>query len=162
MVAVRRALAGTSPDGEPHYSRVGRDALLVPAAIYKSTPTMKHHFADLLDRDGRLLTMVPNRERNRHDIADADAGDPQIVVATISADTEAWKNVFTFPKLEELTLHSPSHEQLESCLATDAVEEVRITHASPKDLSALRPLVNVEELVLSMSQVSPISLRCSR
>lgn len=69
---------------------------------------MKHHFGDLLDRDGDHWTMVPNRERYAHHIDAVPAGDPAVRIMTIGAEDAAWRNVFTFPSLEELTLHAPS------------------------------------------------------
>ncbi len=121
---------------------------------------MKYHFGDLLDREGGYWTVVPNRERYAYQIDRLPAGDPQITVATIGADDALWRNVFTFPNLEELTLHAPSHEQLEAISALTELKRLRITHARPKQIAFIRPLSKVEELVLEyvsgFSDLSPL------
>ena len=75
---------------------------------------MKHHFGDELDRDGDYWTVVPNIERYAYRIDSGPAGDEQVTIATIGSDDSLWRNVFTFPNLEELTLHSPTSEQLQA------------------------------------------------
>jgi len=71
-----------------------------------------------------------------------------------------WRNVFTFPNLEELTLHSPSHEQLQATAELSALRRLRITHARPKEITFLIPLSQIEELVLEyvsgFSDLSPL------
>jgi hypothetical protein len=96
---------------------------------------MKHHFGDLLDRDGDYWTIVPNVERYAHRIGETPAGSEQILVATIGSADEAWRNVFSFPNLEELTLHEPSHEQLQAVAELTALKRLRITHAKFFDLN---------------------------
>lgn len=121
---------------------------------------MKHHFGDLLDRDGDYWTIVPNRDRYAHRIDCVPAGDEQVIVATIGAEDSSWRNVFTFPNLEELTLHSPSHEQLQAIAELTELKRLRITHARPKEISFLRALTQIEELVLEyisgFSDLSPL------
>lgn len=121
---------------------------------------MKHHFGDFLDRDGDYWTVVPNPERYVHRIDSVSAGDEQITIATIDADDTSWRNVFTFPNLEELTLHSPSHEQLQAIAELSALKRLRITHARPKEITFISPLSQIEELVLEyvsgFSDLSPL------
>jgi hypothetical protein len=121
---------------------------------------MKHHFGDMLERDGGYWTIVPNRERYAHRIGDVPEGCRDTKIATIGAEDEAWTRVRTFPNLEELTLHEPTSDQL--CMVSELVplKRLRITHARPKDLAFLRSLTNVEELVLEyvsgFSDLSPL------
>ncbi len=121
---------------------------------------MKHHFGDLLDREGDYWTVVPNRDRYAFGIDGVPAGDDRITVATIGADDETWRNVFTFPNLEELTLHGPSREQLDAIAELSALKRLRITHARPEEIGFLGALTNVEELVLEyvsgFSDLSPL------
>lgn len=123
---------------------------------------MKHHFGDLLDRDGDYWSVVPNRQRYAHRIDSVPAGDEQVTIATIGSDDSLWRNVFTFPSLEELTLHSPNHEQLQAIAELSTLTRLRITHARPKDITFISPLSQIEELVLEyvsgFSDLSP--LRC--
>ncbi|MCU0880295.1 MAG: hypothetical protein MUF06_21185 [Pirellulaceae bacterium] len=109
---------------------------------------MKHHFGDLLDREGDYWTIVPNADRYAHQIDAVPAGSPEIVVATIGARDAAWRNIFTFPNLEELTLHEPSPEQWVAIAELSHLKRLRLTHARPKNLDFLPALANLEELVL--------------
>lgn len=109
---------------------------------------MKHHFGDLLDRDGDYWTVVPNRERYAYAIGDVPAGSKGITIVTISSDEENWARIFTLPNLEELTLHEPSKEQLQAISKLTALKRLRVTHARPKNLDFISSLVNIEELVL--------------
>jgi len=109
---------------------------------------MKHHFGDLLDREGDYWTIVPNHERYAHEIGLVPEGSDAITVATFGARDESWRKIFTFPKLEELTLHQPSPEQLEAISKLSNLKRLRITHARPKEIDFIRPLTAVEELVL--------------
>ena len=121
---------------------------------------MKHHFGDLLDRNGDYWSVVPNRERYTYQIGNIPAGSPEIRVATIGADDAFWRNVFSFPHLEELTLHGPTSEQLLAIADLSRLKRLRITHARPKDLGFLSSLSEVEELVLEyvsgFSDLSPL------
>jgi hypothetical protein len=121
---------------------------------------MKHHFGDFLNREGDYWTVVPNRERYAHRIDSVCAGDEQITIATIGADDTSWRNVFTFPNLEELTLHSPSHEQLQAIAELSGLKRLRITHARPKEITFISSLSQIEELVLEyvsgFSDLSPL------
>jgi len=125
---------------------------------------MKHHFGDELDRDGDYWTIVPNRERYAYGIDGLPAGDPQVTIATVRSADSLWRNVFTFPNLEELTLHVPTHEQLEAIAELSKLKRLRITHAKPEQITFLSSLAQLEELVLEyvsgFSDLSPLrSLR---
>jgi hypothetical protein len=123
---------------------------------------MKHHFGDFLDRDGDYWTVVPNRERYAYRIESVPTGCEQVTIATIGSDDEQWRNVFTFPNLEELTLHSPSREQLQAVAELTELKRLRITHARPKDIAFIGPLSRLEELVLEyVSGFSDLSPLCS-
>lgn len=121
---------------------------------------MKHHFGDFLDREGDYWTVVPNRERYAYRIGSVPAGDEQVTIATISSDDSLWRNVFTFPNLEELTLHSPTHEQLQAITKLSGLKRLRITHARPREITFISPLSQIEELVLEyvsgFSDLSPL------
>jgi len=121
---------------------------------------MKHHFGDLLDRDGDYWTIVPNVERYAYRIGDIEANDADITIVTIGKEDAAWKTVLTLPNLVELTLHSPSREQLESVAELTGLERLRITHARPKAIDFLESLPELRELVLEyvsgFSDLSPV------
>jgi hypothetical protein len=121
---------------------------------------MKHHFGDMLDREGGYWTIVPNVERYAYGIGSVPAGSAEITVATIGARDESWRKIFTFPALEELTLNEPSAEQLAAIGELSQLKRLRIAHARPKDIEFISALVNVEELVLEyvsgFSDLSPL------
>jgi len=108
---------------------------------------MKHHFGDMLDRDGGYWTIVPNRERHAYAIGNVAAGSKEITVVTIGRNEDNWERIFTLPNLEELTLHEPGKEQLHAISKLTELKRLRITHASPKDIEFISSLINVEELV---------------
>jgi hypothetical protein len=109
---------------------------------------MRHHFADLLDRDADYWTITPNRERYAYGIGDVPAGSRDVTIVTIGKDEKNWARVFTLPNLEELTLHEPSTEQLHSVGELRSVKRLRITHVRPDSVEFLAPLEQLEELVL--------------
>lgn len=109
---------------------------------------MKHHFGDLLDREGDYWTVVPNRDRYAYRIADVPVGSAEVIIATIGSDDECWENVFSFPNLEELTLHEPSPVQLEAISGMSRLKRLRLTHARPANIEFIRSLSNLEEVVL--------------
>lgn len=122
---------------------------------------MKHHFADLLDREGNYWTIVPNIERYLYS-ADEHIKDKNIVkIITISKTDRFWEQIFELPNLEELTLHEPSREQLESINKLDQLERLRITHARPKNIDFIRNLINLKEVVFEyvsgFSDLSPLT-----
>jgi len=122
---------------------------------------MKHHFGELLDRDGEYWSVVPNRERFAFPIGNTPAGSEEIRIVTVEKDDDSWRNIFTFPNLEELTLHGPTSDQLFAISELSRLKRLRITHARPKDLGFLAPLSQVEELVLEyvsgFEDLSPLS-----
>ncbi len=126
---------------------------------------MRHHFGDMLDRKGGYWTVTPNRERYSQGIDEVPEGSSRIKVATISKHTSNWQRIFTFPKLEELTLHDAALNQLTAVGdRLRSLKRLRITHARPRDLEFLRSMESVEELVLEyvsgFSDLSPLqSLR---
>lgn len=121
---------------------------------------MKHHFGDFLDREGDYWTVIPNRERYAYSIGDVPSGSKEIITVTIGKDDENWERIFTFPNLEELTLHEPSKGQLEKISQLTNIKRLRITHARLKDIEFLSSLVNVEELIMEyvsgFSDLSPL------
>jgi hypothetical protein len=122
---------------------------------------MKHHWADLLDRNGGYWQMVPNRDRYAYQLDTYNEGDPNVKVVTIQGDDKTWDKVFSFPNLKEITLHKPCHEQLMGLSKLVRVERLRITHARAKTLDFISPLQNLKELVLEYvsgcSDLSPLS-----
>lgn len=121
---------------------------------------MKHHFGDFLDREGGYWTIVPNRERYAYRIGEVSAGSEDVRIMTIGAEDALWANVFTFDNLEELTLHSPSHEQLQAVSKISKLKRLRVTHARPKNIAFIRSMSSLEELVLEyvsgFSDLSPL------
>lgn len=109
---------------------------------------MKHHFGDLLDREGGYWTVIPNRERYAYRIGDVPAGSPEITIVTIGKEDENWSRVLTLPNLEELTLHEPTMEQLLAIGGLRSIKRLRITHARPLTIEFINAMVGVEELVL--------------
>lgn len=120
---------------------------------------MRHHFADFLDRNDDYWSMIPNRERFVYRIGNFLVGDDEVKVVTIGRDDKPWTNIFTFPNLEELTLHEPSFRQLEALRDLPKLKRLRITHARPKEISFLGNLLEIEELVLEyVSGISDLGL----
>ena len=102
----------------------------------------------------------PNRERYAYSVGDVPAGSKEITIVTFGSDDENWERIFTLPNLEELTLHEPTKEQLQSISKLTALKRLRITHSRPKDIDFISSLVNIEELVLEyvsgFSDLSPL------
>lgn len=121
---------------------------------------MKHHLGDFLDREGDYWTIIPNRDRYSYGIGDVPEGSKDITVITIGRDDENWERVFTFPNLEELTLHEPSKKQIDEFSKLTLLKRLRITHARLKSVEFISNLQNIEELVLEyvsgFSDLSPI------
>jgi hypothetical protein len=109
---------------------------------------MRHHFGDMLHREGGHWTVIPNRERYAYRIRDVPEGSPEVTIVTIGKDDANWRRVFTLPNLEELTLHEPSPEQLATVGVLDSIKRLRITHARPKSIDFISSMASVEELVL--------------
>jgi hypothetical protein len=123
---------------------------------------MRHHFGDLLDRDGGYWTTLPNRERHAYRIGDVPAGSKEVTIVTIGKDDVNWSRALTLPNLEELTLHEPTVAQLGAIGELHLLKRLRITHAHPRTIEFIQSLVGLEELVLEyvsgFSDLSP--LRC--
>jgi hypothetical protein len=121
---------------------------------------MRHHFGDLLDRDGGYWTVIPNRERHDYRIGEVPAGSPEITIVTIGKDDEHWERALELPNLEELTLHAPTPEQLLAAGTLPSLKRLRVTHARPKTIDFIRTLSRLEELVLEyvsgFSDLSPL------
>lgn len=88
------------------------------------------------------------------------SGQKLVSVATISSEDSNWQLISTFPNLEELTLHSPSHEQIAFVSNLWRIKRLRITHARPKNLEFIARLQNLEEVILEyvsgFNDVSPL------
>lgn len=121
---------------------------------------MKHHFGDLLDRDGDYWTVIPNRERYIYSIGEITPGSKEITIVTIGKDEANWERIFTLPNIEEVTLHEPSKQQLEKIVQLTLLKRLRITHTRPGNIEFISSLVNIEELVLEyvsgFSDLSPL------
>lgn len=121
---------------------------------------MKHHFGDMLDRSGGHWSFVPNAQRYAFHMPEWTSGQKLVSVATISSEDSDWELISTFPNLEELTLHSPSHEQIAFVSNLWRIKRLRITHARPKNLEFITRLQNLEEVILEyvsgFNDVSPL------
>jgi hypothetical protein len=130
------------------------------ATQFVDEPCMRHHFGDLLDRDGGYWTTLPNRERHAYRIGDVPAGSKEVTIVTIGKDEENWSRALTLPNLEELTLHAPTREQLGAIGELDSLKRLRITHAHPRTIEFIQSMAAVEELVLEyvsgFSDLSPL------
>jgi hypothetical protein len=109
---------------------------------------MRHHFGDLLDREGGYWTLIPNRERYVYRIGDVPVGSQEVTIVTIGEEDENWSRALTLPNLEELTLHEPTTEQLLAVGGLRSVKRLRITHARPRTIDFIGSMSGVEELVL--------------
>lgn len=122
---------------------------------------MKHHFADLLDRDGTYWTIVPNIKRYSYSLDQKIVNTTEARIVTISSDDEHWKQIFELPRLEELTLHEASKEQIEAISSLTHLKRLRITHARLKNIDFVAGLENLEECVFEyvsgFSDLSPFA-----
>jgi hypothetical protein len=122
---------------------------------------MKHHFGDMLDRSGGHWNFVPNAKRYAFHMPEWTSGQKLITIATISGEDVNWEILGTFPNLEELTLHSPSNEQIAFVSNLWRLKRLRITHARPKNLDFIARLQGLEEIILEyvsgFSDFSPLS-----
>jgi hypothetical protein len=109
---------------------------------------VKHHFGDMLDRSGGHWSFIPNVQRYGHHMPEWTEGQKLISIATISSGDKNWELIATFPNLVELTLHSPSHDQIAFVSQLWRLKRLRITHARPKNLEAIARLQNLEEVIL--------------
>ena len=109
---------------------------------------MKHHFADFLDREGDYWTTIPNAERYAYSAGKKIKDTEKVKILTISKDDKNWKQVFDCPNIEEITLHEPSKEQVESTRILTDIVRLRITHLRTKNIDFISELNNLEELIL--------------
>ena len=121
---------------------------------------MKHHFADLLDREDDYWTIVPNIERYSY-LADEVISDKQNAkIVTVHRNDSNWKQLFALPNLEELTLHEPSKDQVASVKELKNLKRLRLSHFRAKDIEFLNTLEHIEELVFEyvsgFSDLSPL------
>src|SRR5271166_4023964 len=121
---------------------------------------MRHHFGDLLDRDGGYWTILPNKDRYAFCIGDVPVGSKEVTIVTIGKADKNWSRALTLPNLEELTLHEPTKEQLDAIGEIHSVTRLRITHARPRTIEFIQSMTAVEELVLEyvsgFSDLSPL------
>ncbi len=122
---------------------------------------MKHHFADLLNRESDYWTIVPNAERFSFSADELIEKPDKVLVVTVTKSDSNWKQIFELPNLEELTVHQPSKEQIESIKKLRHLKRLRITHFRAKSIEFIETLVNIEELVFEyvsgFSDLSPLS-----
>ncbi|MCM8529919.1 MAG: hypothetical protein NE330_02060, partial [Lentisphaeraceae bacterium] len=121
---------------------------------------MKHHYADLLDRENNYWNLVPNKERYSYQIDQILNQGYTSKVLTISKQDSNWREVLKFKNLIELTLNEPSKEQIETLSQLTNLKRLRISHLRTKSIEFLSPLKNIEELVLEyvsgFSGLSPL------
>lgn len=121
---------------------------------------MKHHFADLLDREEDYWTMVPNHKRFAYSIKHEMREKTEVRVLTISKHDENWKEVFNCPNLEELTLDDPTKEQVEAIKELTQLKRLRLSFFRAKDIEFIGSLENLEEVafeyVSGFSDLSPM------
>ena len=128
---------------------------------------MKYHFADFLDRKADYWTIVSNRERFAF-IADFEIENKaEVKILTLSKEQEKvhWQQVFECPNLEELTLHSPSKEQVQAIGKLTSIKRLRITFFRTKDIEFISNFSHLEELILEyvsgFSDLSPLA-KCKK
>jgi len=109
---------------------------------------LKHHFGDFLDRTGDYWTIVPNRERYAYSADDNIAGKESVKILTISKHHKNWKQIFDCHNLEELTLHDPGKEQVQSIRKLTKLKRLRVTFFRASDIEFIGDLCNLEELIL--------------
>lgn len=122
---------------------------------------MKHHFADFLDREGDYWTIVPNMERYTYALDERIDDVESVQIVTIGKEQSHWKQILELTHLQELTLHEPSKEQLESICELREIKRLRISHARPKNIDFIAKLENLEECVFEyvsgFSDLTPFS-----
>lgn len=122
---------------------------------------MKHHFADLLDRNGNYWTIVPNIERYSFTLDEKIEDVENAKIVTIGKEHTHWRQIFELPNLEELTLHQPSKDQLETISELKHLLRLRISHTRPKNIDFIKDLSSLEECVFEyvsgFSDLTPFS-----
>lgn len=111
---------------------------------------MKYHFGDFLDRTADYWTTIPNRDRYAFvaNFKIANKADVKILTISKSQDKEHWEQVFECTHLEELTLHNPSKEQIQSIRKLTNLKRLRVTFFRAVDIEFIGDLINLEELIL--------------
>ena len=122
---------------------------------------MRHHFADLLDRDGDYWTIVSNLDRYSFSL-DQKITSPELAnIVTINKHDCNWQLVFQLPNIEEVTLDEPSLEQIEAISSLESIRRIRISHVRLKNINFLKNLTQLEECVFEyvsgFSDLSPLS-----
>ena len=118
--------------------------------VKQRVSVLKHHFGDLLDRADDYWTIIPNKERFSF-IADfkiANLDEVKILTINKNQKNEHWQQIFDCPNLEELTLHDPSKEQIQSIQKLVKIKRIRITFFRTNDIKFLADLINLEEVIL--------------
>jgi len=122
---------------------------------------MKHHFADLLDREGDYWTVIPNMERFAFSLDQKIETPNEAKIVTISKDDKHWKQVFELPNIEELTLHEPNKEQVKAVSSINGIKRLRISHVRLNDIEFISAFDNLEECVFEyvsgFSNLTPFS-----
>lgn len=93
-------------------------------------------------------TMASGGLRWNYMIGDVPAGSKEIKIATITKEEKNWEHIFTFPNLEELTLHEPNHKQLTAISKLTSLQRLRICNVRSNDISFISPMTNLSELTL--------------
>ncbi|MBS1531618.1 MAG: leucine-rich repeat domain-containing protein [Bacteroidetes bacterium] len=109
---------------------------------------MKHHFGDFLDRTSDYWSIVPNIQRYAYDSDGIIKNKDEVKILTIGKQHENWKQILECPNLEELTLHDPSKEQVQSIRKLTQLKRLRITFFRTTDIEFIGDLNNLEELIL--------------
>jgi len=121
---------------------------------------MRHHFADLLDRESDYWTIIPNLERYSYSANELISEKKNAKIITVNKHDSNWKQIFDLLNLEELTLHEPSKEQVESIKGLKNLKRLRLSHFRAKDIEFINELANIEELVFEyvsgFSDLSPL------
>jgi hypothetical protein len=83
-----------------------------------------------------------------------------VTIVTLGKEDDNWSHALTLPNLEELTLHDPTHEQLDAIRELHALKRLRVTHAQLRSIEFIESMRGVEELVLEyvsgFSDLSPL------
>lgn len=121
---------------------------------------MRHHFADFLDRTEDYWTIVPNDERYSYSLDKKYHHKSDVKIVTISKNDKNWKKIFDFPNIEEITLHEPNKEQIESIRNLTQIKRLRISFLRTNNIEFIINFQNLEELVLEyvsgFSDLSPL------
>ncbi|HCQ13954.1 MAG TPA: hypothetical protein DIU01_11935, partial [Flavobacterium sp.] len=109
---------------------------------------MRHHFADFLDRTEDYWTIIPNDERYSYSLDKKYNNKSDVKIVTINKEDKNWKQIFEFPNIEEITLHEPNKEQIESIINLTQIKRLRISFLRTNDIEFIINFQNLEELVL--------------